>query len=153
MTRRWRRPPSPRAAPARRAAPCALNDLGQTARRAAVPAAGSGVRHPGRLPSLRLRGPPEHVAAALLDLCGGQPRQRHEHRDAEGKAVRCGTRGAGVRRCGGGWGWRCGQAEGGGGGALDRVEEGGGPADCTDGGDGGVGTAALLGHARQTKVR
>ena len=48
----------------------------------------------------------------------------------------------------------CGQAEGGGGsGALDQVEEGGGPADCTGGGDGGVGAAALLGHARQTKVR
>eukprot|EP00964_Phaeocystis_antarctica_P032973 scaffold18680_cov73-Phaeocystis_antarctica.AAC.2 len=45
------------------------------------------------------------------------------------------------------------QAEGGGGGALDRVEEGGGSADCTDGGDGGVGSAALLGHARQAKVR
>eukprot|EP00964_Phaeocystis_antarctica_P015238 scaffold8418_cov65-Phaeocystis_antarctica.AAC.3 len=39
------------------------------------------------------------------------------------------------------------------GGALDRVEEGGCPADCTDGGDGSVGAAALLGHARQTKVR
>ena len=46
-----------------------------------------------------------------------------------------------------------GQAEGGGGGALDRVEEGGGSADCTDGGAGGVGAAALLGHARQAKVR
>eukprot|EP00964_Phaeocystis_antarctica_P024850 scaffold13926_cov58-Phaeocystis_antarctica.AAC.3 len=46
-----------------------------------------------------------------------------------------------------------GQAKGGGGGALDRVEEGGGSADCTDGGDGGVGAGALLGHARQTKVR
>ena len=43
--------------------------------------------------------------------------------------------------------------KGGGGGALDRVEEGGGPADCTDGGDGGVGAGALLGHARQAKVR
>ena len=41
----------------------------------------------------------------------------------------------------------------GGGGALDRVEEGGGPADGTDGGDGGVGAGALLGHARQAKVR
>ena len=41
----------------------------------------------------------------------------------------------------------------GGGGALDRVEEGGGPADYTDGGDGGVGAGALLGHARQAKVR
>ena len=48
----------------------------------------------------------------------------------------------------------CEQAEGGGGGgALDWVEEGGGPADCTDGGNGGVSAAALLGHARQTKVR
>eukprot|EP00964_Phaeocystis_antarctica_P022886 scaffold12780_cov67-Phaeocystis_antarctica.AAC.2 len=46
-----------------------------------------------------------------------------------------------------------GGVEGGGGGALDRVEEGGGSADCTDGGDGGVGAGALLGHARQTKVR
>ena len=45
-----------------------------------------------------------------------------------------------------------GQAEGGGGGALDRIEEGGGPADCTDGGNGGVGAAALLGHARQAKI-
>ena len=43
--------------------------------------------------------------------------------------------------------------KGGGGGALDRVEEGGGPADGTDGGDGGVGAGALLGHARQAKVR
>ena len=51
-------------------------------------------------------------------------------------------------RYGGGGGW----AEGGGG-ALDRVEEGGGPADGTDGGDGGVGAGALLGHARQAKVR
>ena len=50
-------------------------------------------------------------------------------------------------RCGGGGGWA------GGGGALDRVEEGGGPADCTDGGDGSVGAGALLGHARQAKVR
>jgi hypothetical protein len=41
----------------------------------------------------------------------------------------------------------------GGGGALDRVEEGGGPADGTDGGGGGVGAGALLGHARQAKVR
>jgi len=48
----------------------------------------------------------------------------------------------------------CEQAEGGGGGgALDWVEEGGGPADCTDRGDGGVGAGALLGYARQTKVR
>ena len=46
-----------------------------------------------------------------------------------------------------------GRAGGGGSGALDRVEEGGGPADCTDGGDGGVGAGALLGHARQAKVR
>ena len=46
-----------------------------------------------------------------------------------------------------------GRAGGGGGGALDRVEEGGGPADGTDGGDGGVGAGALLGHARQAKVR
>ena len=51
-------------------------------------------------------------------------------------------------RYGGGGGW----AEGCGG-ALDRVEEGGGPADGTDGGDGGVGAGALLGHARQAKVR
>ena len=43
--------------------------------------------------------------------------------------------------------------KGGGGGALDRVEEGGGPADGTDGRDGGVGAGALLGHARQAKVR
>ena len=47
----------------------------------------------------------------------------------------------------------CGQAEGGGGGALDWVEEGGGAADGTNGSDGGVGAGALLGHARQTKVR
>ena len=40
------------------------------------------------------------------------------------------------------------QAEGGGGGALDRVEEGGGSADSTYRGDGGVGAGALLGHAR-----
>ena len=46
-----------------------------------------------------------------------------------------------------------GRAGGGGGGALDRVEEGRGPADCTDGGDGGVCASALLGHARQAKVR
>ena len=43
--------------------------------------------------------------------------------------------------------------QGGGGGALDRVEEAGGPADGTEGSDGGVGAGALLGHARQTKVR
>ena len=49
---------------------------------------------------------------------------------------------------------RCGDGGGrAGGGALDRVEEGGGPADGTDGGDGGVGAGALLGHARQAKVR
>eukprot|EP00964_Phaeocystis_antarctica_P149369 scaffold116499_cov72-Phaeocystis_antarctica.AAC.1 len=35
----------------------------------------------------------------------------------------------------------------------NRVEEGGGPADCTDRGDGGVRAAALFGYARQTKVR
>ena len=46
-----------------------------------------------------------------------------------------------------------GKAGGSGGSALDRVEEGGGPADGTDGGDGGVGAGALLGHARQAKVR
>eukprot|EP00964_Phaeocystis_antarctica_P082341 scaffold51626_cov73-Phaeocystis_antarctica.AAC.3 len=49
--------------------------------------------------------------------------------------------------------WLSGQIEGGGGGALDWIEEGGGPADCTDGGNGGVRATALLGHARQTKVR
>ena len=41
----------------------------------------------------------------------------------------------------------------GGGGALDLVEEAGGPADYTGGGEGSVGAGALLGHARQTKVR
>ena len=55
---------------------------------------------------------------------------------------------------GGAWGCGDGKAGGGGGGvALDRVEEGGGSADGTDGGDGGVGAGALLGHARQAKVR
>ena len=48
---------------------------------------------------------------------------------------------------------RCGDGGGrAGGGALDRVEEGGGPADGTDGGDGGVGAGALLGNARQAEV-